>query len=77
MAAELPVLTNTVGSEGIDAPHGKAVFVLDDPTALANTANELLNDPARCREIGKNAAAFVCETFAWEHIFDKFQNLDL
>ena len=77
MAAELPVLTNTVGSEGIDAPHGKAIFVLDDPTALANTANELLDDPGRCHEIGKNAAAFVGENFAWEHIFDKFQNLDL
>ena len=77
MAAELPVITNTVGSECINAPHGKSIFVHDDPTALANTANELLDNPERCREIGKNAAAFVGESFAWEHIFHAFQNLDL
>ncbi|MBR2010495.1 MAG: glycosyltransferase [Clostridia bacterium] len=77
MAAELPVLTNTVGSEGINATHGEAIFVYDDPQALADTANALLSDPLRCREIGKNAAAFVGENFAWDRIFDAFQNLDL
>ena len=77
MAAELPVLTNTVGAEGIGAAHGKEILVIDDEVATANMASTLLDDPALCREIGKNAAAFVDKNFTWERAFEAFQNLNL
>ncbi len=77
MAAELPVLTNSVGAEGIDAENGKEIFVLDEGKTLADTANALLDDPQKCREIGMAAGAFVAKHFSWERAFDAFQNLNL
>ena len=77
MAAELPVLTNTVGAEGIGAAHGKEIFVIDDGAECADMANTLLDAPVLCREIGLQAGAFVEKHFAWERAFEAFQNLNL
>ncbi len=77
MAAGLAVVTNTVGADGIVAENGKEIFVLDTPADIAACMGALLDDPARCSEIGKLAAAFVLEHFSWECNFEAFQNLDL
>lgn len=77
MAAALPVLTNGVGAEGINATHGREIFVLNDQKALASTANALLDDPVLCREVGEAARAFAAAHFSWEHAFGAFKNLDL
>lgn len=77
MAAELPVLTNSVGAEGIHAENGAEIFMLDDTEALAETANDLLNDPDKCQKIGQAAGQFVAARFSWDHAFKAFQHLNL
>lgn len=77
MAARLPVLTNTVGAEGIGAQNGQEIFVFDDADALANTANRLLDDPYACKAVGHAAAEFVRAQFSWERAFEAFSKLNL
>ena len=77
MAAGLPVLTNTVGAEGIDAQHGQEFFVFTDPNALADTASRLLDDPDTCEAMGRAATRFVRENFSWERAFRAFSKLNL
>ncbi len=77
MAAGLPVLTNSVGAEGISAARNAEIFVFDDPQLLADKANTLLTAPALCRTVGAAARAFVAEHFSWDTVFAAFRNLDL
>lgn len=77
MAAELAVVTNTVGADGIVAERGREIFVFDDPVDIAACVGALLADPTRCSEVGKLAQSFVLEHFSWERNFDAFQNLGL
>ncbi len=77
MAAGLPVLTNSVGAEGISAVRNAEIFVFDDPQLLADKANELLTAPTLCRTVGAAARAFVAEHFSWDTAFAAFRNLDL
>lgn len=77
MAMGLPVVTNSVGAEGIFAENGEEFFVEDDPRALAARVDALLADPALCAQVGERAARFTAENFDWESIFDRFALLGL
>lgn len=77
MAAGLPVLTNTLGAEGIGAVNGKELFVQEAPHDLAATAELLLTDTALCESIGEAARAFALANFDWNVIFKAFGQLDL
>ena len=77
MAAGLPVLTNAVGAEGINAQNGTELFVLDGAGDLAAAADLLLKSPALCAEVGTAARQFVCTHFDWNIVFKTFGQLNL
>jgi glycosyltransferase involved in cell wall biosynthesis len=49
----LPVVSTTIGAEGIAVRPGHDVLVADRPDAFADACIELLEDPARRRELGR------------------------
>jgi glycosyltransferase involved in cell wall biosynthesis len=70
MAAGLPIVAAV--SEGAleileDGVTGKLV-PLDDPDALAQTVNDLLNDPAECSRLGQNARLTARERFSLQRM---------
>ncbi len=77
MAAELAVITNDVGAEGILAENGKEIVIANDTAALASATNDLLTSPARAAEIGRAARTYAVEHFDWESVAPAFSKLEL
>lgn len=46
MAMGLPVVSTSVGAEGLEVRHGENILIADDPRAFADSVLRLLSDPA-------------------------------
>ena len=54
-AMSLPIVTTTVGVEGIDLVDGESCLIADTPDAFANAILRLEHDTALCRGLGEQA----------------------
>jgi hypothetical protein len=59
MAAGVPVVTTSVGAEGLGAVHGRDLLVTDDPTLFAKHVVELHRDPDLWRSVADAGRAHV------------------
>jgi sugar transferase (PEP-CTERM/EpsH1 system associated) len=75
MSMALPVVSTTVGAEGIAATHNKNILVADTPDAFARACLKLLQDPARGTEIGEAARQLVEETYSWHAVGEELLNI--
>lgn len=65
MAAKLPLVTTTVGAEGLGAKDNKEIIVEDEPEKIAKAVINILNNPDLASEIAKNARALVEQKYSW------------
>jgi polysaccharide biosynthesis protein PslH len=63
LAAGCPVVTTTLGNDGLDATPGEHLLVADAPEDLAATIVRLLRDPAQRRRLGDAARRFAHERY--------------
>ncbi len=68
MALERPIVSTTLGAEGLYAEDGVHLLLADEPKAFAEAVLRLLERPARGAELGKAAAALVHERHDWTAI---------
>lgn len=66
MASKLPLITTSVGAEGLGAKDEEHLLVRDDPKAIAEAAVDLLKSPKKSKRIAENARKLVEENFSWE-----------
>lgn len=71
MSMEVPVVTSTMGNEGVDAVNGKNIFVEDDPNMFALRVVKLLENEDLRKKIAKNARFFVREKFSWNSVVER------
>ncbi len=55
----MPLVTTTVGVEGMEEGIGTAFLVCDDSDTLVHTISELVSDPSRCAALRGKAVAFA------------------
>jgi glycosyltransferase involved in cell wall biosynthesis len=72
MAMELPVVSTTVGAEGLPLRDGSDVVLADDPDAFAAAVARLLTDPAAAARLGAQGAATVRAEYGWDRVAAKF-----
>ena len=77
MAMGMPVVTNSVGVEGLNVQNGLELFISDDPQELAEITMRLLNDPELRRKIGLRGQSYALEYHDWEKIFKAFCEMSL
>ena len=70
---QMPVITNSIGAEGIAAENGKHWYVSDDTRQIARFVDELLINPSKCETIGRNAQEYVKAYYQWDFIFEQFK----
>ena len=68
MAAGVPVVSTTVGCEGIDATPDEAVVIADSPEDFAAACGTLLLDPAGRRSLARAGRLLVQRQYQWEDI---------
>ena len=75
MAMKVPVVTTSLGNEGIFAKYGESIFVEDHPREFAQRVVELLRDKELRDRIGTNARDFVKERFSWSQVVQRMDVL--
>jgi glycosyltransferase involved in cell wall biosynthesis len=75
MAAHLPVVSTTIGAEGLDAVPPRHIRIADSPAALAGECLSLLENPAERAAVAANAAEFVRSRFSWECVAARFEEI--
>jgi glycosyltransferase involved in cell wall biosynthesis len=76
LAAGLPVVALRQGAAPDFVILGKTGALVEqgDIEGLARTLTDLLSDPRRCQEYGKNARNLVLERYNWDRVFRKMGN---
>lgn len=75
MAMEKPVVSTTIGAEGLPLRPHVDVLLEDDAAAFAGTVARVLRDDAYAGQIGREAANTVRTKFSWDHVAERFTEL--
>jgi glycosyltransferase involved in cell wall biosynthesis/GT2 family glycosyltransferase len=73
MAWGLPVVSTTLGAEGIDAFDGEHLLLRDDPETFAEAILELLADEALWQKLRHTGSALVRERYSWDRVFEPLE----
>jgi glycosyltransferase involved in cell wall biosynthesis len=65
VARGIPVVSTTIGVEGIDARAGEHLLVADEPAAFARAVARLLADRAEAARLAENARRLVEAAYDW------------
>lgn len=75
MASFLPVVTTTVGSEGLGAKDGVDILVGNDAESLAKKTISILTDREKYQSVATAARHLVEEKFDWKHISEHLEKI--
>jgi sugar transferase (PEP-CTERM/EpsH1 system associated) len=63
-----PVVSTSVGAEGLAVRDGEHLRIADSPSAFAAAVSELLADPAAARRLGENGRALMLQRYDWAQV---------
>ncbi|HZH32734.1 MAG TPA: glycosyltransferase [Pyrinomonadaceae bacterium] len=72
MAMEKPIVSTTVGAEGLPVANGRELLLADTAKDFAASVVRVLTDEAEARELGARAAVAVREKFSWDKVSEAF-----
>jgi glycosyltransferase involved in cell wall biosynthesis len=75
MAMNLPVVSTTIGAEGIPVDQGSNAFLADAPDVMAGFIHLLLHDPDKQALMGRRARNAVETWFDWEESMDDLERV--
>ena len=65
LACGCPVVSTSIGAEGLDAVDGEHMLLRDTPQGFVEAILDLLENPARGEEIGRKGREWVIQHHAW------------
>lgn len=68
MAAGLPVVSTTIGAEGLPVQDGENIALADSPSDFAERTVALLNDAGERARLGQAARRLVVEKYSWRSV---------
>lgn len=75
MGMEIPIVSTTIGAEGLPVRDGHDLLLADDPDTFAATVVRLMRAPESGRGLARTAAARVRAEFAWREVAARFATL--
>ena len=75
MARGMPIVTTSVGAEGIDMESGKHLLVADTPDDMANEVDRLLTDSDLWQRLQVNSRALIRERYTWRQLFTQMHRV--
>ena len=73
MAMARPVVSTSLGAEGIDARAGTEILIADDPPSFAQAVGRLLDDPTLAALLSARGRALVEERYSWGAAAERLQ----
>jgi polysaccharide biosynthesis protein PslH len=74
MAMGTPVVSTTIGAQGLNLAHGKDILLADSAVHFAEETVRLLSDVRLRQAVGDAGLETVRERFSWERIGQQFRN---
>jgi glycosyltransferase involved in cell wall biosynthesis len=74
MAAETPVISTTIGAEGLPVENGCHLLIEDDPKEFADACVALIRDESRRRALAAAAWNLVDRHYSWEGVTKEFES---
>jgi glycosyltransferase involved in cell wall biosynthesis len=74
MAMGKPIVSTTIGAEGLPVTDGENIILQDDSSEFAAAVVRLLRDPVARGRIGRAARKTVEESFTWKASADEFDS---
>ena len=65
-AAVTPVVSTTIGAEGLGAVNGEHLLIADDPGTFADAVRALIDSASERRRIGRNGRQLYETSYTWE-----------
>lgn len=65
MAMGRAIVSTSIGCEGLEVQNGRHLLVADEPSEFATRVTELLRDPARRADLGREGRRLVEERYDW------------
>ncbi len=75
MAMEQPIVSTTIGAEGLPVHHEQELLLADKPQAFADAVIRVLRDKTLSQRLGQQAAQTVRTKFGWEGVTAEFVKL--
>jgi glycosyltransferase involved in cell wall biosynthesis len=75
MAAKIPVVSTSVGAEGLDVRDGENIAIADSPRDFAQACIDLLDNQEARRRMAANAWEMIAACYSWEAVSSKFERL--
>ena len=75
MSAGIPVVSTSVGIEGIDALGESHLLVADTPRAFADSVVRLLHSPKLREQLRSNARSLVESSYEWQTIGERLEGV--
>jgi polysaccharide biosynthesis protein PslH len=71
----LPVVSTTIGAEGLEIRPGENILIADDPEAFATAVLGLLSDPGLAQSLRVNGRRWVEERYDWRTVYRQFDGV--
>jgi polysaccharide biosynthesis protein PslH len=75
MGMEIPIVSTTIGIEGLPVRHEAELLVADEPDAFAASVVRVLREPALGARLASNAATRVRAEFGWREVASRFATI--
>ncbi len=76
-AAGLPVVSTSIGAEGLEAEDGRHLMLADTPDAIRNAVSELLGSCDRREEMGLTGRRLYEEKYTWQTAWRRLEEAGL
>jgi len=71
----LPIVSTTIGAEGIETQHEQNILIADTPADFAQAVIRVLNDPILSQQLEQSGRQTVLEKYNWRRIYPAWDDV--
>jgi glycosyltransferase involved in cell wall biosynthesis len=71
----VPIVSTSIGAEGIEIQEGKNILIADTPEALADAVVRVLREPALGNSLRENGRHWVEERYDWRRVYHQWDRV--
>lgn len=75
LAMGLPIVSTSIGVEGLDMESGTHLLIADNPEDFADAVVNVLSNASLADKLSRNGRALVCEKYSWEGVGERLLGL--
>ncbi len=71
----IPIVSTTIGCEGIETRPGENLLIADSPADFAAAVSQVIQNPALGKQLANNGRRWVEEKYSWQTVYQKLDSI--